>query len=195
MLGAGDPQQMAGWGWTSIAIAVTLAFAVPGAGCSRRREAPAAPPVVDAAVERPAPASPVVDAAADRAADAAPDGAGALRPRARRSATPRPPADGTFKIEGAISQADARTVLAGARGRLDACYEKERAKAPGLKGRVTFRLLVDGRGRVPLAEVVSSTLGGGDPELCMVEALRDLKFPASPTGAESTLTFPMAFGR
>ena len=37
--------------------------------------------------------------------------------------------------------------------------------------------------------------GGGDPELCMVEVLRGLKFPASATGADSTLTFPMAFGR
>ncbi|HXU64259.1 MAG TPA: hypothetical protein VN962_21310, partial [Polyangia bacterium] len=58
----------------------------------------------------------------------------------------------------------------------------------------TFRLSIDGRGRVPLAEAVTSTLGGGDPELCMVEALRDLKFPASPSGGESTLTFPMTFG-
>jgi len=60
---------------------------------------------------------------------------------------------------------------------------------------VVFRLSVDGRGRVPLAEEVTSTLGGGDPELCMVEALRGLKFPPSATGADSTLTFPMAFGR
>ena len=188
MLGARDPQQTKRR--ASIAIGVALVFA--GAACSRRS---AAPPVVDAAVERPAPAPAVVDAAADRPPDAAPDGAGPPRPHAHHAAAPKPPAEGTFKIEGAISKADAQTVLAGARGRLDACFQKERAKDASLKGRVSFRLLVDGRGRVPLAEVVSSTLGGGDPELCMVEALRDLKFPPSPSGAETTLSFPASFGR
>ena len=86
-------------------------------------------------------------------------------------------------------------MLRGARGQLVACFQKARAQAPDLQGRVTFRLSIDGRGRVPLAEVVTSTLGGGDPELCMVEALRDLKFPPSPSGAESTLTFPMTFAK
>jgi hypothetical protein len=178
-----------------IATLACAMLACTGAACSRQGAAPPVAPVTDAALARPAPVPPVVDAAIDHTPDAAPDGAGPPRPHAHRSAAPRPPAEGTFKIEGAISKADAQTVLAGARGRLDACYQKERDKAPGLKGRVTFRLLVDGRGRVPLAEVVSSTLGSGDPELCMVEALRDVKFPPSPSGAETTLTFPASFGR
>jgi hypothetical protein len=86
-------------------------------------------------------------------------------------------------------------VLHGARAKLNACYDREHAQNAALAGRVIFRLSIDNRGRVPLAEVLTSTLGGGDPELCMVEALRDLKFPPSSTGGESTLTFSMAFGR
>jgi hypothetical protein len=167
--------------------------------CARRAEAPV---VVDAALERPSPpAAPLVkDAAVDAqplAVDAQPDMAGPARVHGHRAAPAARPAPGGFKVEGSISKADAETVLHGARGKLNVCYDKERAKDAhaALRGRVIFRLSIDNRGRVPLAEVVTSTLGGGDPELCMVEALRDLKFPPSSTGGESTLTFPMVFGR
>ncbi|MFL5305628.1 MAG: AgmX/PglI C-terminal domain-containing protein [Polyangia bacterium] len=156
-----------------------------------------------AAPEVPAPARPVAsaprDASVDVPRDAQPDGpvdgaAGAPGHRhAHHAAEPHAAPAGGFKVTGGIGATDAQTVLRGARGQLVACFQKARAQAPGLQGRVTFRLSIDGRGRVPLAEVVTSTLGGGDPELCMVEALRDLKFPPSPSGAESTLTFPMTF--
>ncbi|HVT07541.1 MAG TPA: AgmX/PglI C-terminal domain-containing protein, partial [Polyangia bacterium] len=123
-----------------------------------------------------------------------PDGAAGApgRRRAHHAADPHASAGG-IKVTGAIARTDVETVLRGARGQLMACFRKARAQAPDLQGRVTFRLSIDGRGRVPLAEVVTSTLGSGDPELCMVEALRDLKFPPSPSGGESTLTFPVLF--
>jgi len=155
--------------------------------------------VIDAALERPLPpaAPEVKDAAVDLIVpvDAQPDLAGPPRSHGHRVAPPARPAAGGFKVSGSITKADADTVLRGARGELNACYDKEHAKNAALAGRVIFRLSIDNRGRVPLTEVVTSTLGGGDPELCMVEALRDLKFPPSSTGGESTLTFPMVFGR
>ena len=173
-------------------LKIALALLVASA-CSRR-----AAVVVDAGLDRPV-AAPVIDAAMDHPRDAqpdlAPDVGGPPRPRAHHAAAPRPEPAGGFKVEGGIGRAEAEAVLRGARSKLQGCYDKARAEAPDLKGRVVFRLSVDGRGRVPLAESVTSTLGGGDPELCMVEALRNLKFPPSATGAESTLTFPMSFGR
>ena len=83
-------------------------------------------------------------------------------------------------------------VRAGA-AKLRACYERERSRNPSLHGRVTFRLTVDDRGHVPLGEVVTSTLGGGDPEMCMVQAARDLRFPAG--SGDSTVSFQMTFGK
>lgn len=162
------------------------------AACTRRSAAsadaggpaPAVAPPRDAAVEQPR------DAQADRAPETP-----TVHAHAHHAPAPRAEAAGGFKIQGEIGRTEAEAVLRGARPKLDACYAKARAQASDLKGRVLFRLSVDGRGRVPLAEVVSSTLGGGDPELCMVEALRDLKFPPSASGAQSTLTFPMTFGR
>jgi hypothetical protein len=188
------------WSARAVALMLGAGFLLGAGACSRRAEAPV---VVDAALERPLPpAAPVVkDAAVDLIVpvDAQPDAdkalAGQARGRAHRAVPPPRPAAGVFKVSGSITKADAETVLRGARGKLNACYDKERAKNAALAGRVIFRLSIDDRGRVPLTEVITSTLGGGDPELCMVEALRDLKFPPSSTGGESTLTFPMVFGR
>jgi outer membrane biosynthesis protein TonB len=162
-------------------------------GCAKR----AAAPVDAGGPEPPAPVAPLRDAGVEHPRDAQADLApeGPPHRRARHATAVRPEPAGGFKVEGQIGRAEAEAVLRGARPKLDACYTQARAQAPDLKGRVMFRLSVDGRGRVPLAEVVSSTLGGGDPELCMVEALRDLKFPPAPGGGESTLTFPMTFGR
>ncbi len=179
---------------------VVLLVVLPAlaAACAKQPAAPEVPGVegVDRpAVSPPAPRDASADVARDAQADRHEDGAaGAPGHRfVHRAAEPRPAPAGGFKVTGAIGRTDAETVLRGARGQLVACFHKARAQTPGLQGRVTFRLSIDGRGRVPLAEVVTSTLGGGDPELCMVEALRDLKFPPSPSGADSTLTFPMTF--
>jgi len=184
------------WGAGARALVFLAGVSLGVGACARRAEAPV---VVDAALERPSPpAAPVVkDAAVDQvvAVDARPDLAGPPRGHGHRAAAAVRPAAGGFEISGSIAKADAETVLHGARAKLNACYDKEVAKNAVSRGRVIFRLSIDNRGRVPLAEVVTSTLGGGDPELCMVEALRDLKFPPSSTGGESTLTFPMAFGR
>lgn len=172
-----------------------IAALVLGAGACARHAAAPAPAATDAAPDR---ARPLVvrDAAVDHPVDAPSDAPGPAHAHSHRAAPgSRAPAGGGVMVVGSIGKADAETVLRGARGKLDACYQKEQAKDPSLAGRVTFRLSIDGRGRVPLAEVLSSTLGGGDPELCMVEALRDLKFPPSSTGGESTLTFPVTFGR
>ncbi|HVY40540.1 MAG TPA: AgmX/PglI C-terminal domain-containing protein [Polyangia bacterium] len=172
------------------------------AACTKQPPAPAAPVVDrqearDASVDllRDASVDLLRDAAGDGPRDAQPDGAAGApgRRRPHRAAEPHPTPPGGLKVTGAIARTDVETVLRGARGQLTACFQKARAQAPDLHGLVTFRLSIDGRGRVPLAEVVTSTLGGGDPELCMVEALRDLKFPPSASGGDSTLTFPMAF--
>jgi hypothetical protein len=177
------------------AVALAAALSVVSGACSRHAEAP--PLVVDAAPDRPSQSGPR-EAAVEHPLDAhpvdtTPDTAAPPRAQGHRSAPPRAAA-ASFRVEGSITRADAETVLRGARAQLNACYEKEHGKDPSLAGLVSFRLSIDNRGRVPLAEVISSTLGGGDPELCMVEELRDLKFPPSATGGESTLSFPMTFG-
>jgi hypothetical protein len=155
-------------------------------------------PERDAAPDRPLPpAAPAPQDAAPDVTDAAPDLAG---PHAARSGGHRAPAEprsaaGGFKIEGNISKPEAERILAVGKAKLRGCYDQEHVGNPALHGKVSFRLTVDDRGRVSLGEVVTSTLGGGDPEMCMIEALRDLKFPPPAGGGESKLSFQMAFGR
>jgi hypothetical protein len=138
----------------------------------------------------------VVRDAAAEVGDAAPDAAGPAKPHhaGHHPSSDGERASGGFKIEGHLDKADAVKTLAGDKAQLRACYERERAKDPALHGKVSFRLTVDDRGRVSLGEVVTSSLGGGDPEMCMIEALRDLKFAPPAGGGESTLSFQMAFG-
>jgi hypothetical protein len=164
------------------------------AACSR---APGVPERGAAPDRPPPPAAPAPRDAAPEVTDAAPDLAG---PHASRSGGHRPPAEpraaaGGFKFEGNLSKPEAEKILAIGKAKLRGCYDQEHAVNPALHGKVSFRLTVDDRGRVSLGEVVTSTLGGGDPEMCMIEALRDLKFPPPAGGGESRLSFQMAFGR
>ena len=178
------------------ALAATITW-LPACERPRPAAAPEPPPA-------PAPPQPVVRDAGPPPPDAAGDAldaAGAAAPPAKPAAAhkPAPSAEAGggdahgVKIEGTLPKpAVAKVVRAGA-AKLRACYDKEHARNPDLHGRVTFRLTVDDRGRVPLGEVVTSTLGGGDPEMCMVEAARDFRFPAG--SGDSTVSFQMSFGR
>jgi hypothetical protein len=173
------------------------------AGC-HKSEVPPPVVVVDAAATSAAPA-PIRDAATDvgDARDGARDGVGdasdAGAPHRHGHGAAKKPAgaggDGAagVKVEGTLPKEAAEKIVRAGAGALRACYDAEQAKNPALKGKVTFRLAVDDRGRVSLGEVVTSTLGGGDPEMCMVRAARDFRFPTG--NGESTVSFQMSFGR
>jgi hypothetical protein len=182
--------------WAATARIVVLS-ALAAAGC-RRPPAPIAP-APDAAPDLGPPAAPR-DAgpdSADAAADAGPPDAGPRATGHRHAAAGEGGGRGISGLavsDGAARAAVARTLAAHA-GALRGCYESARAKVPALAGRVRFRLTLDQRGRVTLGEVVTSTLGDGDPEMCMVNVLRDIRFPTAGGAAESTVAFQMGFGR
>jgi hypothetical protein len=172
------------------------------AACSRSSgpaERDAAPPVPAA----PPPAMPPSPPDARDAPGDAADGAssGVARPAAHK-AIPASAGEGGgggaiagLKISGDLPRPAVSKVLRAGAGALRASYERQHATHPALRGRVTFALTTDERGRVTLGEVVKSTLGGGDPEMCMVQAARDWKFPAPPGGGESRIEFQIGFGR
>lgn len=176
-----------------LSVVTLLVGALCGA-CTR----PQPTPVLDTAPDRPpAPAAPVVRDAAPDVTDAAPDPSGLHAARSPGHHTPAgaPGGSGGFKIEGNISKADAEKTLGAGKAKLRGCYEKEHAKNAALHGKMSFRLTVDERGRVSLGEVVTSTLGSGDSDMCMIEVLRDLKFTPPAGGGQSKLSFQMTFGR
>lgn len=188
---------------TSAVLGTLFALALAGAACTRTEapavpDAPPAPPPPAPA----GPATPIVDAGPDirdagTEAAAPPSGPARRGGRKRAAAAPEPAGSGgtlsALQAAGELPQAEVSGLIRGRTGALRGCYEEERAKRPALKGKVDFKLTIDRRGRVSLAEITTSTLDGGDAEMCMVQALRTLKFPAAPAGGESTATFRMSF--
>ena len=170
-----------------------LSVALLLVACSKP-EPPAPPPPPPPA---PAPVAAVIpDAgsdAGDAAVDAAPEvGIGSARRVVKKMVAPaHGSGSGGFKVEGKLGKEDVEKVVRASMPKLRACYTAAHAKAPNLKGRVLFKLTVDHRGSVALGEVVTSTLEASDPEMCMVQAARDFRFPKS--DGESTVGFQMNF--
>jgi hypothetical protein len=171
--------------------------------CSRR-EPPAmvvdaAPPPPDLA---PAGAGPPPDAAAppDVAPDTAPAAKAGGKKKAAASAEegatgPALAAMGKVTVAGDLPRADVERILKGRAGAFRSCYERELGQHPTLKGRVLLELTVAPTGSVALAEVKTSTLGGGDAEMCVGQLARDLRFKARPGAPQATVTFPIEFRR
>jgi hypothetical protein len=175
--------------WLSVAL---LALALAGA-CTKK-EAPKLEPA--AAPPPPPPTAPVVRDAATDVGDAATDAADAGGGGRKWVGVPSTggAGAGALRVEGSLSRADGDKVIGAARPKLRACYEQANPKGAGQKGRVSFKLTINDRGHVTLTEIPTSSLpGGSDAERCMVEVLRDLRFPRG--SGESTISFQMSFGR
>src|SRR5262245_28121953 len=173
-----------------VPVTKALAAMVMMIGCTQKAapklEPAAGPPL-------PPPVVAVKDAGRDAVADAATDAGDAPGPRKKLPAPSSGGGGGGLKIEGNLPRAEGEKVVRGAQGKLRGCFEAANPKSSGRKGRVTFKMTVDDRGHVTLTEIPSSTLpGGSDVESCMVNVLRDLRFPRG--GGESTVSFQMSFG-
>lgn len=171
-----------------------------------RREPPA--PSMDAPRDL-GPAAPDT-ALAVESPDAAPDSGPAKaqetkkkKPAAERAEAPRDdgasgPAVasiGKIAVTGDLPKAEVDRLLKSRVGAFRACYERELEKHPALKGRLLLELTVAARGSVALADVKSSTLGGGEAEMCVGQLARDLRFKARPGTQEAQVTFPIEFRR
>jgi hypothetical protein len=174
------------------AVLGTVLVLSAASGCARCN-APELPDAV-AFAPPPPPPPPVVRDAGPDAVDAGPDGPPATHHHAVKKPAPAPSGGGgALKVEGPLAKPDADRVVSAGAARMRSCYEAALAGNPALKGRVSFQLTVDARGRVTLGEVTTSTLGDSDPEMCMIRATRDFKF--QPASGESRVTFGMTFGR
>ena len=84
-----------------------------------------------------------------------------------------------------MARGDVERVLRAGVPKLKAC----RGGGAGGKGQVDLALTIGDQGWATLAEVKRTTLGGGDPELCIVKALRTLRFPRPPDGKDTAVSF------
>ena len=75
------------------------------------------------------------------------------------------------------------------------CYEQELAHRPGLRGMLTMRFTLDSKGKVTAATINPERSTIRLPSLtdCAAKALRDMAFPPSSRGFESTVNYPFNF--
>lgn len=77
------------------------------------------------------------------------------------------------------------------------CYEKAAKDQPDLKGTMTLHFVLDGEGKVKLAELnrERSTIQSPAVVDCSLAVLRAMQFPSSSRGMESTVNYPFNFNR
>jgi hypothetical protein len=78
--------------------------------------------------------------------------------------------------------------------RFNQCYAKALARAPGLNGTVTLRLVISSEGTVPHAEVVRdrTTLDSPEVHACLIDEAKTLKFD-KPVGGRVVTEYPLEF--
>lgn len=73
------------------------------------------------------------------------------------------------------------------------CYESELSRAPELAGKVTVAWTIGASGSVEAAEIAESVLGNERVEACIVQRVKQWKFPEPSGGQEVAITFPWVF--
>jgi len=77
-------------------------------------------------------------------------------------------------------------------GRFRACYELGLLRRGALEGRVSTKFRIDSDGAVRVAEDAGSDLPDRQVVSCVVQAFKELQFPAAPGGV-ITVTYPLVF--
>jgi hypothetical protein len=85
-----------------------------------------------------------------------------------------------------------RRVVLAHRGALQACFELESRKDPGLGGSITVDWVIDANGSVSDARMAESTMHNQRVEGCVVNEVRSWRFP--PSDGRSTVSYPFSFG-
>jgi hypothetical protein len=81
------------------------------------------------------------------------------------------------------------------RNRFRCCFDIWAKKNPGAKGHVNFTVQLDPKGGLKKAFIKNegSDIRHPDVESCMVEVVKGITFPASPSGKDTDLTYPFDF--
>lgn len=174
------------------ALVVVVALAV--CSCARREVTPPSPPPAPPTPAVAVPPAPPVPLAPVAALPAAPT----ETPRPAHHQTSAPAGDmhgtvGKLTVAATVPKVAVAKVLHGHLAALRACYESELGGKGHKGGSVDLALTISDRGAVTLARVKRSTLAGGDPELCIVKTLGELRFPRPSDGHDAAVSFTLEF--
>lgn len=170
-------------------------------GCGAGERTPAAAPQQQSnQAPNPQPAStPTESAALD--STATPTAA----PETTRGTSPAPDAQNNsagsqtkppgLRVQETRTQAVIRQVVLSHRGKVRECYERELAKSPGLRGKLTVHFKILPNGTVDFAEVNGPRSSLHQPMLglCAINVIKSIQFPPSSRGFESLVNYPFDF--
>jgi hypothetical protein len=97
------------------------------------------------------------------------------------------------EVQGGLDRETVRRVIKSNRGKIRACYERALLSQPQLAGRVVTLFEVSAKGTVLSASVKASDVQSQTLESCLVEVVRGMAFPSSPTGASTKVSYPFVF--
>jgi TonB family protein len=111
----------------------------------------------------------------------------------RAAQTPRELRVGPVETNGGLSKEVIRRVVRRHHNEVKFCYEQALRARPDLEGRVTTRFMISPSGSVAASVVQSSTLGSGEAEQCITQAITRWNFPAPSDGGMVSVTYPFVF--
>jgi TonB family protein len=100
---------------------------------------------------------------------------------------------GPVETNGGLSKEVIRRVVRRHHNEVKFCYEQALRARPDLEGRVTTRFMISPSGSVAASVVQSSTLGNGEAEQCITQAITRWSFPAPSDGGMVSVTYPFVF--
>ncbi|OFZ18774.1 MAG: hypothetical protein A2X94_06140 [Bdellovibrionales bacterium GWB1_55_8] len=98
-----------------------------------------------------------------------------------------------FSVAGGLDRETVRRVIAQTRNQIRACYEKALLSNPHLAGRVSYRWNISPAGPVTTTQVTTSNTGSAQLESCVLEVIKQMKFPAAQNGQPTTVIYPFIF--
>ncbi|MBW1878976.1 MAG: AgmX/PglI C-terminal domain-containing protein [Deltaproteobacteria bacterium] len=96
-------------------------------------------------------------------------------------------------VLGAISNDAVEEVIDAHRDAIVACYEDERAKVPGIAGKVLIRFTIGADGKVVDVSTRSTSLRHEPTETCVEQVIAQAAFPALASGHLAIVNYPVVF--
>lgn len=97
--------------------------------------------------------------------------------------------------DGGLEMSQIEAVIKRNIGQIYYCYEKGLQSSPQLSGRVFTNFIINGNGRVQLAQVGRSSLQSASVEQCMVGKIKGWKFPTPHGNVDVNVSYPFTLKR
>ena len=105
------------------------------------------------------------------------------------------PLQGGGDVIGGLEMSQLEAVIKRNLGQIFYCYEKGLQSQPDLQGRVLTKFVINGSGRVAVANVGHSSLNYTKVERCMISKIRGWKFPKPVGQVDVKVSYPFTLKR